>query len=839
MTSKVAVLWEHYPSSVQRLNTHLSTIRLHHKAIRTREEALSELRSRKRSLAGRIDSVEKKLAKMGPENKELAKTTSSLKELRNEMSALSQEVLVETAGLEDFKRRSMKESLGMKCSALVELAEKMIVMAEMAGAMLEELDMEPMQPGGQRRPYQGTPRTEDLLQEGLRCLADVTFRPINSTAQSSFRGPAGGGQQQQGGGGYDAPPFLSHHPDRTLSASEMTVGDGNNGMPPFGAGGYDSSYDYANRAASQQVNGYAGNPQDWSPQQQQQQQQSQQYPSSYGQQQDLAHTSSTSNTLDRNNNNALSPSADAPADDWSRGVMGAISGAQHKSTNSDASAAAAGGADAGSNDAKETLTSPIGTSAGQTASGVGAADPIGRSSADKTANDSRDSLADLGKTYGRLQGAPVIANAADSGPGESETPAGSKPEEGSGAGAGFAGAGASFGAAGAAAAAASHSADQQQQQQGAYGTPTGEGGEEEALRAYFKSVGSTRAAQEAVRRPASAQGGGAAAAAPARYSAYLGAGPPPTTTANGNGVGDTSVSSNVSSAAGGNHTASSIPFASSGAGDDAGVKKVTAGAFRKGFGRNMSNSGIALPLAFGAGGGPSSRPTTPGVGARPVYGAAGSDGTPLSPPRSSAEHGGAGGVGDGTQGSVAPLHINKRQSQTDMLRTGTVLSQSSGGTDAAPPYSEPTGSASQNQLTGPQNAAKAAAAAAAVAAAAGSGGRQDNYNTHSVYGGIASSGEQSGYTDPNTHTPGQYGFPMNQQHSQPSSQQHPQQQPPQQYSQPAYGYGGGPPPVPGQAMPQYYYGAPPPGAGGYPYSNQYASPYDQRPANGYQNPYGQ
>lgn len=230
VTGKVTVLWEHYPSSIQRFNTHLSTIRLHHKAIRTREESLSELRSRKRSLAGRIESVEKKLAKMGPENKELAKTTSSLKELRNEMSALSQEVLVETAGLEDFKRRSIKESLGMKCSALVELAEKMIVMAEMAGAMLEELDMEPMQPGGQRRMYAGTPKTEDLLQEGLRCLADVTFRPINSTAPSSFRGPTGGQQQQQhqAGEGYGAPPFLSHHPDRTLSASEMTVGDSNN-----------------------------------------------------------------------------------------------------------------------------------------------------------------------------------------------------------------------------------------------------------------------------------------------------------------------------------------------------------------------------------------------------------------------------------------------------------------------------------------------------------------------------------------------------------------------------------------------------------------------------------
>lgn len=132
---KLSILLDHYVSAQTRFGSHLSTLRLHFKSIRTREEAFSDLKNRKRALGNRIESVEKKLAKMGPENKELMKTTASLKELRAEMESMRQEVTVEEAAIGDYKRRTAKEALGLKCGGLLEFAEKVTV--SVAGAIFD------------------------------------------------------------------------------------------------------------------------------------------------------------------------------------------------------------------------------------------------------------------------------------------------------------------------------------------------------------------------------------------------------------------------------------------------------------------------------------------------------------------------------------------------------------------------------------------------------------------------------------------------------------------------------------------------------------------------------
>lgn len=127
MLGKLSLLLEHYTTSQVRFNAHLSTIRQHFKSVRTREESLADLKSRKRSLGTKIEGAEKKLAKMGPENKELMKTTALLKELRGEMEGLRVEVQAEEAAIGDFKRRTAKEAMGIKCGGLLEFAEKMTV----------------------------------------------------------------------------------------------------------------------------------------------------------------------------------------------------------------------------------------------------------------------------------------------------------------------------------------------------------------------------------------------------------------------------------------------------------------------------------------------------------------------------------------------------------------------------------------------------------------------------------------------------------------------------------------------------------------------------------------
>ncbi|SPO30494.1 related to LSP1 - primary component of eisosomes [Ustilago trichophora] len=182
VVGKVSLLYDHYAASQNRLNSHLSTVRLHFKSIRTREEALADLKSRKRSLGSDIEKVEKKLAKMGPENKELMKVTAQLKEMRGEMEGLHIEVINEEAAIGDFKRRTAREALGIKSGALLEMAEKLTIVAEISKLMLEEIPLQATQPGMPRAEYYGFAKTESLLQEATRCIADVGFTPNGPSA---------------------------------------------------------------------------------------------------------------------------------------------------------------------------------------------------------------------------------------------------------------------------------------------------------------------------------------------------------------------------------------------------------------------------------------------------------------------------------------------------------------------------------------------------------------------------------------------------------------------------------------------------------------------------------
>lgn len=182
VVGKVSLLYDHYSAAQNRLNSHLSTVRLHFKSIRTREESLADLKARKRSLGSDIEKVERKLAKMGPENKELMKVTSQLKEMRGEMERLHIEVMNEEAAIGDFKRRTLREALGIKSGALLELAEKLTIVAEISKLMLQEIPLQPTQPGMPRAEYFGFAKTESLLQEATRCIADVGFTPTGPSA---------------------------------------------------------------------------------------------------------------------------------------------------------------------------------------------------------------------------------------------------------------------------------------------------------------------------------------------------------------------------------------------------------------------------------------------------------------------------------------------------------------------------------------------------------------------------------------------------------------------------------------------------------------------------------
>jgi prefoldin subunit 5 len=97
------------------------------KAVRTREEALDELRRRRRSLGSQADSAEKKLAKMGSEHKNLLVQTDQLNRLHSEIRALDSEIMSEEARVGDFKRDTTREWMTLKFGGLSEMGAKGMV----------------------------------------------------------------------------------------------------------------------------------------------------------------------------------------------------------------------------------------------------------------------------------------------------------------------------------------------------------------------------------------------------------------------------------------------------------------------------------------------------------------------------------------------------------------------------------------------------------------------------------------------------------------------------------------------------------------------------------------
>lgn len=75
------------------------------KRIRAREEELEEFRRKRRATATKAEAAERKLAKMGPENKQLYQQTELLERLRSEMRQMDSDIVHEESRIGDFKRQ--------------------------------------------------------------------------------------------------------------------------------------------------------------------------------------------------------------------------------------------------------------------------------------------------------------------------------------------------------------------------------------------------------------------------------------------------------------------------------------------------------------------------------------------------------------------------------------------------------------------------------------------------------------------------------------------------------------------------------------------------------------
>ncbi|KAI0646361.1 hypothetical protein C8Q79DRAFT_909544 [Trametes meyenii] len=175
--SASTMLLLHFSTALGAFATHEAAVREHMKAVRSREEALDEMKRRRKSVFSDAEAAERKLSKMNPENKNLQQQTDLLNRLREEIRAMDTDIMTEEAGLGDFKRVSARNWMGLKFGGLLECCEKGVVAGELGKLVITEIPLEPAQPGLPRPYYTGHARTEFLVAEATRSVSEVFYSP--------------------------------------------------------------------------------------------------------------------------------------------------------------------------------------------------------------------------------------------------------------------------------------------------------------------------------------------------------------------------------------------------------------------------------------------------------------------------------------------------------------------------------------------------------------------------------------------------------------------------------------------------------------------------------------
>jgi hypothetical protein len=173
--SASTALLVHFSSALTQYAGHGHVIREHLKAIRTREEALDELRRRRRTVARKAEDAEKKLHKMSPEHKNLDTQTELLHRLQDEIRTLDSDIMTEEASLGDFKRSSTRTWLGFKFGGLLECCEKGVIVGEYGRLLVSEIPEDLTQPGMPRNMYYGHSKINALVNEATQGVNEVTL----------------------------------------------------------------------------------------------------------------------------------------------------------------------------------------------------------------------------------------------------------------------------------------------------------------------------------------------------------------------------------------------------------------------------------------------------------------------------------------------------------------------------------------------------------------------------------------------------------------------------------------------------------------------------------------
>ncbi|KAK0451422.1 uncharacterized protein EV420DRAFT_1646172 [Desarmillaria tabescens] len=179
----------HFTHALTSYATHEHAIRDHMKSIRAREEALDDLKRKRKVIVGKAETAERKLSKMSPEHKNLAMQTDTLNQLRDQIRSLDSDIMTGEASLGDFKRSTTRSMMGLKFGGLLELSEKGVIVGDYGKLVVSEIPEDVTQPGMPRLMYTGHPKVEMLVSETYKAVNQVGFSTVASDLREQQRPP--------------------------------------------------------------------------------------------------------------------------------------------------------------------------------------------------------------------------------------------------------------------------------------------------------------------------------------------------------------------------------------------------------------------------------------------------------------------------------------------------------------------------------------------------------------------------------------------------------------------------------------------------------------------------
>ncbi|EAU86643.2 hypothetical protein CC1G_07301 [Coprinopsis cinerea okayama7 len=165
----------HFSTALSQYAAHGHVIRENLKSIRSREEALDEMRRRRRTVSRKADDAERKLSKMNPEHKNFDSQTDLLNRLKDEIRVLDSDIMTEEAAIGDYKRSCTRTWMGLKFGGLLECCEKGKIAGEFGKLLISEIPEEFTQPGMPRSMYYGHGKVESIMNEADRCIGQVSL----------------------------------------------------------------------------------------------------------------------------------------------------------------------------------------------------------------------------------------------------------------------------------------------------------------------------------------------------------------------------------------------------------------------------------------------------------------------------------------------------------------------------------------------------------------------------------------------------------------------------------------------------------------------------------------